>query len=488
MSVTSCDPNDPSLALLTDLYQLSMAYGYWKLGMAQRRACFHLFFRSNPFNGGYTLTAGLQPAMEYFQSLRFEESDLAYLTTLTGNDGRPLLDSDFLAVLRELRWTLDIDAMPEGTIAFPYEPVVRVTGGLMQCQLLETMLLTHINFQSLIATKASRVCYAAGQDPVIEFGLRRAQGPDGGLSAARATCIGGCEGTANVLAGKRWGIPVRGTHAHSWVMAFDSEAQAFEAYARVLPNNCIFLVDTYNTLEGVRHAAEVGKQLRSRGHRMIGIRLDSGDLAYLSIQARRILDDAGLPEARILASNDLDEHLILSLKQQGAKIDLWGVGTRLVTGHDCPALGGIFKLSAIERDGRWQPRLKISEQSAKTTVPGVLQVRRYKNAEGFLADMIYDTLPGPLQAGPATIVDPVDPLRRKTISAQTPWEDLLVPVWRQGRPLLDWPSVQAIRERAQLQLRSLHPGIRRFEHPHAYPAGLHEPLYHERLRLAAAQA
>jgi nicotinate phosphoribosyltransferase len=481
-----------SLALLTDLYQLTMACGYWKSGRAEQRACFHLSFRSNPFEGGYALIAGLEQAIDLIELVRFTDEDLAYLATLRGNDGQELLPADFLAYLRQLRFAVDVDAMPEGTVVFAHEPLLRVTGPILQCQLLETALLTLMNFQTLIATKASRVCYAAGGDAVIEFGLRRAQGIDGALSAARAAYIGGCSGTSNVLAGRLDGIPVGGTHAHSWVMAFDSEQQAFEAYADAMPNNCIFLVDTYNTLEGVRRAAEIGQRLRRQGYRMIGIRLDSGDLAYLSIEARKILDAAGLSDAVIVASNELDEHLIASLKQQGARINVWGVGTRLVTAYDQPALGGIYKLSAIQRDGRWQRCIKVSEQSAKTTIPGILQVRRFSDTRGFVGDMIYDQeLGAPGDGGRRTsesrarvIVDPRDPLRRKLLGEDLAWEDLLIPVMRAGEAVGERPALASIRRRAAEQLAHLHPGIRRFEHPHAYPAGLEESLHELRTQLA----
>src|SRR5262245_40889894 len=354
------------LALLTDLYQLTMAYGYWKLGKAEQRAAFHLYFRRPPFGGGYALTAGLAPAVEFVQSFRLEAGDLDYLRSLTGNDGAPLFEPDFLRYLGDLRLTCDLDAMPEGTLAFGQEPLVRVTGPILQCQLLETALLNIINFQTLIATKATRICAATRGEPVIEFGLRRAQGIDGGLSASRAAYIGGCSGTSNVLAGKQYGIPVLGTHAHSWVMSFESELEAFEGYAAVLPNNCVFLVDTYDTLEGVRRAIEVGRKLRGQGHEMVGIRLDSGDLAYLSIEARKLLDEAGFPQAKIVASNDLDERIIESLKQQGATIAVWGVGTKLATAYDQPALGGVYKLGALQdASGVWQPKLKLSEQRSE---------------------------------------------------------------------------------------------------------------------------
>ena len=366
-----------SLALLTDLYQLTMAYGYWKLGRADEGAVFHLFFRKAPFSGRYAVAAGLGPAIEFLRQFRFTESDLEYLRTIPGNDGRPLFDHGFLDYLSGLELTVDIDAMPEGTVAFGQEPLVRVRGPLLQCQLLETPLLNIVNFQTLIATKASRVTAAATGQSVLEFGLRRAQGIDGGLSSARAAYVGGCDATSNVLAGKLLGIPVKGTHAHSWVMSFDNELESFERYAEAMPNNCVFLVDTYDTLEGVRHAVTVGKQLRERGHELVGIRLDSGDLAYLSIEARRILDEGGFPNAVIVASNDLDEHLIENLRHQGAQIVVWGVGTKLATAYDQPALGGVYKLGALQLpDGTWEGKLKLSEQAAKTSLPGILQVRR----------------------------------------------------------------------------------------------------------------
>jgi nicotinate phosphoribosyltransferase len=289
-----------------------------------------------------------------------------------------------------------------------------------------------------------------------------------------------------VLAGKRLGIPVRGTHAHSWVMAFDGELEAFDAYARALPNNCVFLVDTYDTIEGVRHAIEVGRRLRERGHELAGVRLDSGDLAYLSAEARRMLDEAGFPRAAIIASNDLDEHIIESLKQQGAKVGVWGVGTKLVTAYDQPALGGVYKLAAIRRPGSsWRYKLKLSEQTAKISTPGVLQVRRFTGEEGFfLADMIYDVEKGAPAA--AVVVDPTDPLRQKAIPEGTPHEDLLVPIFRGGRLVYDPPSLPAIRERAFAELARLHPTIRRSLNPHEYPAGFEKGLHELRTALVLA--
>lgn len=468
--------------LLTDLYQLTMAYGYWKSGLASREAVFCLFFRRHPFQGGFTIACGLDTALRYLDGFRFDESDLAYLAELTGADDRALFERGFLDHLGQLRLSLDVDAVPEGTVVFPQEPLVRVRGSILEAQLVETALLTFINFQSLIATKGARVCLAAAGDPVIEFGLRRAQGPDGGMSATRAAYIGGCAGSSNVLAGKELGIPARGTHAHSWVMAFPNELSAFEAYAEAMPNNCIFLVDTYDTLEGVRRAAQVGRKLRERGHRMVGIRLDSGDLAYLSVEARKILDAAGLRDAVIVASNDLDERLIASLKQQGAAINVWGVGTRLVTAYDQPALGGVYKLSAMrDAAGKWEHKLKLSEQSAKLTNPGLLQVRRFRTGSEFVGDAICDELlPAP---GRITIVDPVDPIRRKQIPGGTESDELLVPVLRRGRPVFAAPGLAATRKRVQHQLSMLHPGIKRFDNPHEYPAGLELGLHELKQKL-----
>jgi len=474
-----------NLVLLTDLYQLTMAYGYWKLGRADHHAAFHLFFRRHPFEGGYTVAAGLADAVDFLRAFRYSEEDLAYLATLTGNDDKPLFDRAFLDYLRDLELACDVDAVPEGTVVFPNEPMVRVTGPILQCQLLETPLLNLMNFQSLIATKAARVVEAARGEPVLEFGLRRAQGIDGGLTASRAAYIGGCAATSNVLAGMRLGIPVKGTHAHSWVMSFDDELAAFEGYAEAMPNNCVFLVDTYDTIDGVRHAITAGRKLRERGREMVGIRLDSGDLAYLSIVARRMLDDAGFPDAVIVVSNELDEHVIANLKQQDAKVAVWAVGTSLVTGGDQGALGGVYKLTAMrEGDGTWRPKVKLSEQLAKTTTPGVLQVRRFRGDDRFVADMIYDTTLGVDQ--PITIVDPRDPTRRRTIRASLVHEDLLVPVMRNGSVVYDPPALDTIRNRAKQQLAMLHPGIRRFVNPHQYPVGLERQLFDLRADLIHA--
>jgi len=472
----------PSLALATDLYQLTMAQAYRQSGRAEEEAVFHLFFRSNPFGGGFAVACGLARALEYMAGFHFTAEDVAYLGGLEGNDARALFDPAFLRELRDLRLACDVDAVPEGTVVFPYEPLVRVRGPILHAQLVETALLNFVNFETLIATKAARVSLAARGDEVIEFGLRRAQGPDGGLSASRAAYVGGASATSNVLAGRLFGLPVRGTHAHSWIMAFDTELEAFEAWARTQPNNCTFLVDTYDTLEGVRRAAGVARRLRERGHEAIGIRLDSGDLAYLSIEARKILDGAGLAEMKIVASNDLDEHLIASLKEQGARIDVWGVGTRLLTGGDQAALGGVYKLGAVRGpDGAWRHKVKVSEQAAKTSNPGVQQVRRFSGPDGFVADVIYDAETGLADA--PVVVDPLDPTRRKRIPAGTPFQDLLLPVVRAGRVVYQAPPLEAIRAHAREQVAQLHSGIRRFVNPHQYPVGLALELHELKNRL-----
>jgi len=468
--------------LLTDLYQLTMASGYFRSGRARDEAVFHLFFRTHPFGGSYAIAAGLEAVVELVEGFRFGADDVEYLASLADDGGGPLFAADFLDYLRALRLRVDIDAVPEGSLVFAHEPLVRVRGRLLEAQLLETALLNRVNFQTLIATKATRVCQAAAGQPVLEFGLRRAQGVDGGLSASRAAYIGGCVATSNVLAGKQYGIPVRGTHSHSWVMSFDTELEAFEAYADAMPDNCLFLVDTFDTLEGVQNAIRVGQRLRLRNKRLRGIRLDSGDLAWLSIQARRMLDGAGFSDAVIVGSNDLDERVIESLRHQGAAISVWGVGTRLVTAYDEPALGGVYKLGLITRAGRSaEPRIKLSEHAAKTTNPGLQQVRRFSRGGKWVADAIYDERSG-VQA-PVTIIDPHDPTRRRVLGPELTSEDVLVPVVRGGRAVGERPSLGAIRERAQAQLAALDPSVRRLMKPHTYPVGLTEALYGERMRL-----
>jgi nicotinate phosphoribosyltransferase len=461
----------PSLALLTDLYQLTMACGYWRLGLADTEAVFHLTFRSCPFGGGYALAAGLEAAVDFLARVRFDPDDLAYLATLTGNDGGPLFPQGFLDHLATLRWSLDVDAIPEGTAVFPHEPLLRVKGPLLQTQLVETPLLTMVNFATLVATKASRVCRAAGGDPVLEFGLRRAQGPDGGLTASRAAYIGGCAATSNVLAGRLFGIPVRGTHAHSWVMCFPTEREAFAAYAEALPNNCVFLVDTYDTEEGVRNAIAEAVALRARGHELIGVRLDSGDLGALARRARVLLDHADFPFATVVASNDLDEHAIAALKAADAPIGIWGVGTNLVTAKDQPALGGVYKLSALRgADGAWQDRVKLSENPVKISNPGIQQVVRTLDADGrFLGD---------------TLVDVRDPLPPSAPGQRA--EPLLIPVLRDGGPVGALPALPDIRARAASQLQALPPDVLRLRDPLPYPVLLSPPLQARKDALVAA--
>ena len=472
----------PSLGLLTDFYQLTMAYAYWKSGLERLEAAFHLFFRRNPFEGGFTVACGLEYAIDLFESLHFTPEDLAWLADVRGSDGERLFEPAFLDHLGSLRLACDIDAVPEGTVVFPLEPMVRVTGPILHAQLIETPLLNLINFQSLIATKTARVVLAARGDPVLEFGLRRAQGFDGALAASRAAWVGGCSATSNVMAGRLFGIPVSGTHGHSWVMAFDDELSAFRAYAEALPNNCVFLVDTYDTRQGMRHAIQVGEELRARGHRMLGVRLDSGDLAWLSSQARQMLDEHGFQSARILVSNELDEHLAASLKEQGAKISGWGVGTRLVTGHPDAALGGVYKLTAVRKPGEaWRPKVKLSEQTIKTSVPGILQVRRYRGGAEAVADVIYEL--GAPPEGPVTMVDPLDPTRRRSIPDDTSSEDLLLPIFRAGRRVYDPPPLTSVRERVSSELSRFHAGVKRFVNPHRYPVGLERALHDLRTRL-----
>jgi nicotinate phosphoribosyltransferase len=474
----------PSLALLTDFYELTMAFAAWKTGAAAKEAAFTLSFRRNPFDGGFTVAAGLEQAVDLVSHLSFAPEDLAFLRAQQGVDGVPLFEEGFLEALGRLEVSVDVDAVPEGTVVFPHEPLLRVVGPVIPAMILESALLAVVNFQTLVATKAARVCLAAEGEPVLEFGLRRAQGIDGALSASRAAFIGGCAATSNTLAGRIWGIPVKGTHAHSWVMIHDDEQEAFLAYARALPGNCVFLVDTYASLDGVRRAIEAGRWLRGQGKELVGIRLDSGDLAWLSVEARRLLDEAGFPQAAILASNELDETIIRSLKDEGARIGVWGVGTRLVTGQEDGALGGVYKLGAV-RDGPgapWVRRIKVSEQAAKINVPGILQVRRVEGAGGQAqADVIYDELLG-LPAAPV-MVDPEDPTRRREVPAGARGEDLLVPVFRGGAQVYAPPPLVELRARTQAQLARFHGGVKRFVNPHRFPVGLERGLHDARTEL-----
>lgn len=468
-----------SLALLTDLYELTMAYGYWRLGMMNQKAAFSLFFRRRPFQGSFAVAAGLGTAIDFIKSFCFEESDLTYLKSLTTYNGSPLFEQGFLDYLKDFTFQCDIDAVVEGTPVFPYEPLLVVRGPILHAQLLESSLLNILNFQTLIATKASRICCAAEGDEVIEFGLRRAQGIDGALSGTRASFIGGCHSTSNVIGGKYFGIPVKGTHAHSWIMAFDQEKHAFEAYADALPDNCIYLVDTYDTVKGVEHAIEVAKE---KGIQMLGVRLDSGDLARLSIEIRKLLDNAGFQNAKIMASNELDEMIIRDLKIQGSQINLWGVGTNLITGKGQPALDGVYKLSAVQNAvGDWVPKIKISEQIIKTTNPGILQVRRFLDEGGqYIADMLYDIDKGPLNR---ELIDPIDPTRQKQMSKKAEYKDLLVPIFRSGKCVYPSPPLQEIRKNTLKELKQFASSVRRFLNPEPYFVGLERSVYDLKVEL-----
>lgn len=459
-------------ALLTDLYQITMAYGYWKSGMADREAVFNLYFRKWPFQGGFAIAAGLQTAVEFIQALKFSESDLAYLQTLG-------FEEAFLKYLSQVSFACDVDAFPEGSLVFPHEPFFRVRGPLLQAQLLESPMLNLINFQTLIATKAARICLAAAPDPVIEFGMRRAQGVDGAISASRAAYIGGCSATSDLLAGKLFGIPVKGTHAHSWVMAFDDEEEAFEAFVKVMPKQCVLLIDTYDSIEGAKKAMRVAKRL---GVELAGVRLDSGDLARLSIEVRRLLDDQGFFKTQILASNELDEYVIRDLRQQGAKIDVWGVGTHLVTGKEQPALDGVYKLSAIrDARGEWAYRMKLSDQTAKVTHPGILQVRRFFDGGFYAGDAVYDERMG--MKAPYKIIDCADPNQQFTPPANAEWKDLLVPVFRKGKCVYSFPKLSEVRAQTEQELMRLPPAMQRFTRPQPYFTGLEESLYKKKLEL-----
>ncbi|MFL0684874.1 MAG: nicotinate phosphoribosyltransferase [Algoriphagus aquaeductus] len=483
MKITK-DLYQSNLVLLTDFYQLTMAYAYWKSGKGDQEAVFNLFFRKNPFEGGFSLAAGLDYVIDFCRNLKFDAEDLRYLQEMKRKDGAPVFESAFLEYLQNMKFTCDIDAVEEGTVVFPNMPLIRVKGPLIQCQLLETPLLNIINFQTLIATKAARINVAAQGAPVLEFGLRRAQGIDGALAASRASYIGGCTSTSNVMAGKLFGIPVSGTHAHSWIMSFETELEAFEAYAEAFPDQCVFLVDTYDTLHGVKNAIKVGEILRCKGKEMIGIRIDSGDLAYYSVQARQLLDEAGFPNAKIVASNDLDEHIISSLKTQDAAIDVWGVGTKLVTAFDQPALGAVYKLSAIKTiDGAWEPKVKVSQQSMKINIPGVHNVKRYFSNGKAVADMIY-LEKQEIDSKGVVIIDPNDPTRRKRLMpAFYKEEDLLKPIFKKGELVYQSPTLHAIREKATHQLEAFDKTHKRLINPHTYPVGLEENLHHLRMEL-----
>lgn len=468
-----------SLALLTDLYELTMAYGYWKLGMVDREAVFTLTYRRRPFQGSFAISAGLDTAIQFIENFHFKEEDLSYLEGLKAPNGSPLFEKGFLDYLKGFSFDGDLLAMPEGTPAFPYEPLLLVRGPIIGAQLLESALLNIVNFQTIIATKASRIVAAAEGDEVIEFGLRRAQGIDGALSAARAAIVGGCRSTSNTLAGKLYDIPVKGTQAHSWVMAFPTEKEAFGSYSKVLPKNCLYLVDTYDSLKGAQTAIDVAKE---NNIEMLGVRLDSGDLAKLSIEIRKLLDQKGFKNAKIMASNELDEFIIRDLKKQGAQIDLWGVGTNLVTAKDQPALDGVYKLAAVQDEkGKWVYKLKISEQLIKTTNPGILQVRRYFDGEGKASvDMVYDLELGAEKD--VEIVDPLDSTRKRAVHDAN-YRDLLVPIFERGKKVYSSPTLTEIQDNTRKELETLCPTVRRFLNPDPYFVGLESKIYDLKMKL-----
>ena len=475
--------NDP---LLTDLYQLTMAQGYWECGKADTQACFHMFFRDYPFNGGYAVACGMAQLADLVDGFTFSEDDLEYLASIPAPGGGMLFKPEFIDYLRDFKLSVDIEAVAEGEIVFPYEPLVRVTGPIMECQLLETALLNCVNFETLIVTKAARVCMAA-EAPVAEFGLRRAQGAAGGVWASRAAVVGGCASTSNVLAGKLFDLPVSGTHAHSWVMSFPDELSAFRAYAKAFPTNCVLLVDTYDVAQGIKNAITVGLEMRERGEKLTGIRIDSGDLSWLAKMARTMLDEAGLTDCGIVLSNDLDEYTIRSIRDEGAQVMSWGVGTKLATAYDQPSLGGVYKLSATRENGEsaWIDHVKISESSAKLTTPGVLNVRRYYFEDGRIAgNMVFDTNAAVNEG--EVIVDPMDGLRRKDLSGKT-WRELLIPLARAGKTVLsdEFRSAKAAQARTKQGLATLDESQKRTLNPHTYPVGLDKDLFDRRRDLVA---
>lgn len=467
-----------NLTLLTDLYELTMMQGYFK-NPTDQVVVFDAFYRHNPCDGGYAIAAGLEQIIEYVRDLHFHPDDIDYLRTLG------IFDTDFLEYLRGFHFTGDIYAIPEGTVVFPREPLLKVVAPVMEAQLLETAILNILNHQSLIATKASRVVYAAKGDGIMEFGLRRAQGPDAGIYGARAAMIGGCIGTSNVLTGQMFNVPVKGTHAHSWIMSFPDEYTAFKTYAQLYPDSCILLVDTYDVLDsGIPNAIRVFKEMREAGIELkgYGIRIDSGDLAYLSKKAYKMLSEAGFEDAIISASSDLDEYLIDSLKTQGAKINSWGVGTNLITSKDCPAFGGVYKLAAIKNteDEEFIPKIKLSENSEKVTNPGNKTIFRIYDKETgkiradliCLADETFDDQKDMI------IFDPIETWKKTKIKGGTyTLRELLVPIFEKGRCVYTSPSVMEIRDICAKEKETLWDETLRLVNPHEVYVDLSDKLY-----------
>ncbi|MDO4710986.1 MAG: nicotinate phosphoribosyltransferase [Peptostreptococcaceae bacterium] len=461
------------LTMMTDLYQLTMANGYFLKGYKEEKMIFDLFFRKNPSNGGYTIISGIDQVIDYIEDLSFGDDDIEYLRSLD------LFDEGFLDYLKEFKFTGDIYAVEEGTILFPNEPILRVKANSIEAQIIETAMLNILNFQSLIATKASRICQVAGEDPVMEFGLRRAQGAYAGIYGARAAFIGGCVGTSNVLTGKMFDIPVMGTHSHSWVQKFDSELEAFRAYAELYPTKVLLLIDTYNTLKsGLPNAIRVFDELREKGHSPLGVRLDSGDLEYLSKMVRERLDAAGYPDAKIVASNDLDEYSIMDLKLQGAKIETWGIGTKLITSSDYPSLGGVYKLSGIEKDGEIVPKIKISESPEKINNPGYKQILRISdNKTGiFEADLIILEGEEIDTSKPLTIFHPTYTWKTHTFTDYSV-EPLLKPLFINGKLARKKKTVQEYRDYANAQKARMWQQYKRLTNPEPFKVDLSQKLW-----------
>ena len=473
-----------NLTLLTDLYELTMMQGYFKHKDQNETVIFDAFYRTNPGEGGYSIAAGLEQVIQYIKELHFSDEDIRYLA------GLGIFEQDFLDYLKDFKFTGDIYAIPEGSVIFPREPLIKVIAPIMQAQLIETAILNIINHQSLIATKAARVCYAARGDGIMEFGLRRAQGPDAGTYGARAAVIGGCIGTSNVLCGRLFDVPVKGTHAHSWIMSFPDEYTAFKTYADMYPSACILLVDTYDTLKsGVPNAIKVFTEMRRAGTPLTyyGIRLDSGDLAYLSKKARKMLDEAGFPDAVISASNDLDEFLIDSLKVQGAAITSWGVGTNLITSKDCPSFGGVYKLAAIQdKNGHFIPKIKLSENSENVTNPGNKTIYRiYEKASGKIkADLICLVDEKFDENEPLLLFDPLEPWKKTKLQGGSYiMREIMVPIFLKGECCYESPKVMDIREYCRKELDTLWDETRRLVNPHKVYVDLSKKLYDIKIEL-----
>jgi nicotinate phosphoribosyltransferase len=459
----------------TDLYELTMVAGYLVSSKSRQKACFDLYYRQNPDGGGFCVFAGLESVIQYVNSLKIYPDDLDYLTSL-GIFSKKAVEE----LAKGIKFTGDIWAVPEGTVVFPNEPLIRVIGPIAEAQILETTLLAMVGHQTLIATKAARLKTATRGAPVIDFGTRRAHGVEAALYGARAAYIGGCEGTSNVRAGKLFGIPIRGTHAHSWVESFDTEIESFQTFSRIFPDNCVLLVDTYDVVEGVNNAIRVAEEMRATGKTLRGIRIDSGDLAYYSKVARGMLDEAGFPEVKILASSDLDEWLIESLRDQGACIDIWCVGTKLMTSYQTPALGVVYKLMAAGYGAdRLIPKIKISQNPEKVTNPGVKKILRFYNPRGFMMGDLLTEVEEPIPSGkPILAHHPMYDYMKKTYRPPYEAREIMVPIFKNGKQVYDPPSLRDVRQHAAKELESLENETKRFTNPHLYKVSLSDRLHH----------